>query len=437
MDSTSSNKPKGQRVFVIGNGMTKFYRPGKHDNDYPQLAKQAILRALRDANIPYSLVESAFAGYVYGDSVCGQRCLYTVGMTGIPLVNVNNNCSTGSSALYLAAQAVKSGVNDCALAFGFEKMFTGSHQTFFTDRTVPIDTFLIKDNELRGNAKAPFAPRLFGNAGVEHMQKYGTTQEHFNKIAWKNHKHSVNNPYSQFRDEYTLEQIAKSPLIHYPLTKLACCPTSDGAGAAIVASEDFVKKHGLEDQAVEILDIRLMTDFRSTFDDQSSIKLIGFDMTKACVEKVYQTAGITPKDVQVCELHDCFAANELVTYEALGLCEIGKAGEAIDRNDFTYGGKTVVNPSGGLISKGHPLGATGLAQCAELCWQVRGMADKRQVKDCKVALQHNLGLGGAVVIAAYKKYQSGYQKKFRADQTSDPAVLEKFEALEQQERPRL
>lgn len=160
----------------------------------------------------------------------------------------------------------------------------------------------------------------------------------------------------------------KSPMIHFPLHKLSCCPTSDGAGCAILANEQFVKKHGLEDQAVEILDIRLLTDFASTFDEKSSIKLIGFDMAKACAEQVYKAAGITPKDVNVCELHDCFSANELVTYEALGFCPIGKAGEAIDRGDFTYGGKIIVNPSGGLISKGHPLGATGLAQCAELCW---------------------------------------------------------------------
>jgi acetyl-CoA acetyltransferase len=235
--------------------MTKFYRPGKHDKDYPELAKVAILRALRDAGIGYEKVQSAYAGYVYGDSVCGQRAIYTVGMTGIPIINVNNNCSTGSSALYLAANAVRSGQFDCSLALGFEKMFTGSLQTFFTDRTVPLDQFFIVDNQVRGESKAPFAPRMFGNAGKEHMEKYGTKLEHFAKIAWKNHKHSVNNPYSQFRDEYTLEQIMKSPMIHFPLHKLSCCPTSDGAGAAIVVSEKFVKENGLEDQAVEILDI--------------------------------------------------------------------------------------------------------------------------------------------------------------------------------------
>jgi len=192
MEVTSQRR----RVFVVGNGMTKFYRPGKHDKDYPELAKQAILRALRDAGIGYEKVQSAYAGYVYGDSVCGQRAIYTVGMTGIPIINVNNNCSTGSSALYLAANAVRSGQFDCSLALGFEKMFTGSLQTFFTDRTVPLDQFFIVDNQVRGESKSPFAPRMFGNAGKEHMEKYGTKLEHFAKIAWKNHKHSVNNPYS-------------------------------------------------------------------------------------------------------------------------------------------------------------------------------------------------------------------------------------------------
>jgi acetyl-CoA acetyltransferase len=204
------------------------------------------------------------------------------------------------------------------------------------------------------------APRMFGNAGLEHIQKYGTTVEHFAKIAEKNHRHSVNNPYSQFRDLYTLDEILNSAKIHYPLTKLQCCPTSDGAACAIVCSEDFVIKNGLQDQAVEIKGMSLKTDFKSTF-DRSSISLVGGDMSKAAADAAYKMAGLKPSDVQVCELHDCFSANELITYEALSLCPVGKAGVHIDKGDFTYGGRIVVNPSGGLISKGHPLGATGLA----------------------------------------------------------------------------
>jgi sterol carrier protein 2 len=257
--------------------------------------------------------------------------------------------------------------------------------------------------EQRGFAKAPPAAQFFGNAGREHMERYGTKPEHFAKIGWKNHKHSVNNPYSQFQDEYSLEDIQNAPMVFDPLTKLQCCPTSDGAGAAILASERFVVEHGLQAKAVEIVGMAMTTDYASTFDEKSAIKLIGYDMTKQAARVVYEQAGIGPEDVDVVELHDCFAANELVTYEALGLCPEGKAGEFVDSGAQTYGGQVVVNPSGGLISKGHPLGATGLAQCAELNWQIRGEADKRQVAGAKIALQHNLGLGGAAVVAAYRK----------------------------------
>jgi sterol carrier protein 2 len=257
--------------------------------------------------------------------------------------------------------------------------------------------------EQRGFEKAPPAAQFFGNAGREHMEKYGTTPEHFAKIGWKNHKHSVNNPYSQFQDEYSLDDIKNAPMVFDPLTKLQCCPTSDGAGAAIVASADFVKKHGLEDKAVEIIGMAMTTDYASTFDEKSSIKLIGYDMTRKAAQKVYEQSGIGPEDVDVVELHDCFSCNELVTYEALGLCPEGKAGAFIDSGANTYGGDVVVNPSGGLISKGHPLGATGLAQCSELSWQLRGEAEKRQVDGAKIALQHNLGLGGAAVVTAYRK----------------------------------
>jgi sterol carrier protein 2 len=327
--------------------------------------------------------------------------VYEIGLTGVPIYNVNNNCSTGSTALYMAKQLVEGGIADCVMALGFEKMEKGSLGAKFNDRTNPMDKHFETMVSLRGFANAPGAPQLFGNAGREHMEKYGTTKEQLAKIAYKNHKHSVNNPYSQFRDEYSLEDILKSPTVHEPLTKLQCCPTSDGSAAAIICSEDFVKKHNLQSQAVEIVGMTMVTDFESSFKD-SCIKNVGGDMSKAAAQAVYKQAGLGPKDVQVIELHDCFSANELITYEALGLCEEGKAGQLVDNGDVTYGGKWVVNPSGGLISKGHPLGATGLAQCAELCWQLRGMAGPRQVKGATGALQHNIGLGGAVVVALYK-----------------------------------
>jgi len=288
------------------------------------------------------------------------------------------------------------------LALGFEKMEPGSLGAKFTDRTNPMDQHMATMINARGYAKAPPAPQMFGNAGREHMEKYGTTNIHFAKIAEKNHKHSVNNPYSQFRDEYTLDQILKSPEVFSPLTKLQCCPTSDGAAAAVLCSENFVKKHNLQSQAIEILAISMATDMPSSFEEGSCIKMVGSDMSKKATQEVYKKTGLNANDVQVNELHDCFSCNELLTYEALGLCSEGQAGKLVDAGDVTYGGKWVVNPSGGLISKGHPLGATGLAQLSELTWQLRGMAGKRQVKNAKVALQHNIGLGGAAVVAMYK-----------------------------------
>jgi sterol carrier protein 2 len=397
----------GNKVYVVGVGMTKFEKPGSRDWDYPDMAKEAGSKALADAGIDYDAIEQACVGYCYGDSTCGERAVYTLGLTGIPVYNVNNNCATGSTALFMAKQFVEGGLNDCVLALGFEKMEKGSLGIKYTDRTNPMDKHAKAMIDKRGFAKAPPAPQFFGNAGREHMERYGTTNEHFAKIGWKNHKHSVNNPYSQFQDEYSLEDIKNAPMVYEPLTKLQCCPTSDGAGAAVLASEAFVRKHGLESQAVEIIGMAMTSDFESTFSEDSSIKLVGSDMTRRAAEKVYEQSGVGPEDVDVVELHDCFSCNELITYEALGLCPEGKAGEFIDSGAQTYGGQVVVNPSGGLISKGHPLGATGLAQCSELNWQLRGEAEKRQVEGARVALQHNLGLGGAAVVTAYRKADLG------------------------------
>jgi sterol carrier protein 2 len=387
----------GRKVFVVGVGMTKFEKPGSKAWDYPDMAKEAGEKALADAGISYDKIEQAAVGYCYGDSTCGERAVYQLGLTGIPIYNVNNNCSTGSTALFMAKQFVEGGLAECALALGFEKMEKGSLGVKYTDRTNPMDQHFKLMVEMRGFAKAPAAPQMFGNAGREHMEKYGTTAEQFAKIGWKNHKHSVNNPYSQFQDEYSLEDILKAPMVYDPLTKLQCCPTSDGAGAAIV------KKHGLQAKAVEIVGMAMTTDFRSSFDEKSCIKMVGADMTKTAARKVYEQSGLGPENVDVVELHDCFSCNEMITYEGLGLCPEGKGGAFVDSGANTYGGKVVVNPSGGLISKGHPLGATGLAQCAELNWQLRGEAEKRQVPGAKVALQHNLGLGGAAVVTMYRK----------------------------------
>ncbi|XP_048352980.1 sterol carrier protein 2 isoform X2 [Sphaerodactylus townsendi] len=360
-------------------------------------------KALADAGIPYSAVEQAYVGYVYGDSTCGQRAIYhSLGLTGIPIVNVNNNCATGSSALFMARQLIQGGLANCVLALGFEQMERGSLSSKFNDRENPVTKHLEVIVNKYGLAAAPVAPQMFGNMGKEHMEKYGTKLEHFAKIAWKNHSHSVNNPNSQFQKEYSLEEILQSRKVFDFLTVLQCCPTSDGAAAAILASEEFVRNNGLESKAVEIVAQEMTTDFPSSFEENSCTKAVGYDMTKEAAKRCFSKAGLKPEDVDVIELHDCFSSNELITYEALGLCPEGKAGELIDRGDNTYGGKWVINPSGGLISKGHPLGATGLAQCAELCWQLRGEAGRRQVPSAKVALQHNLGLGGAAVVSLYR-----------------------------------
>jgi acetyl-CoA acetyltransferase len=389
-----------RKVCVIGVGMTKFHKPGAMD--YPTLTDEAGRAALTDAAIPYDAIEQAFCGYVYGDSTCGQRSVYQLGLTGIPVFNVNNNCATGSTALMLAAQAIGSGQSECVLALGFEKMEKGSLGTKYGDRTNPLDRHALLMNDLQGFQPAPPAAQMFGGAGREHMKKYGTTIQQLAGVASKNRKHAVDNERSQFRQACTVEEILASPMIFEPLTKFQCCPTTDGAAAAVLCSEEFAKRHGISNP-VTIAGIAMKTDLPSSFEPKSMIHMVGADMTKAAAAEVYSDTGFGPDDVDVIELHDCFTANELITYEGLGLCAEGEAGKLIEDDQTTYGGDWVVNPSGGLLSKGHPLGATGLAQCFELVQQLRGQCGTRQVADAKVALQHNLGLGGACVVTLYQR----------------------------------
>jgi acetyl-CoA acetyltransferase len=396
------------RVFVIGVGMTKFEKPGRREGwDYPDMALESGTKALADAGIDHGLVEQAFTGYCYGESCSGHRAVYGLGLTAIPVFNVNSNCSTGSSALFLAAQAIRGGLANCTLALGFEKMAPGSLGTNWNDREQPMQQHLQAMAELR-ELWFPPAPWMFGAAGLEHNDRYGSTAEHYAQVAEKNHRHSLNNPYAQFQDSYTLYEIKSAKMVYAEaqLTRPMCSPTSDGSGAAILASERFVEDHDLAGQAVEIIGQALVTDTPGTFDSGSVITLVGADMTRQAAQQVYQQAGIGPDDVDVIELHDCFAPNEVLTYEALRLCGEGEGHKLIEAGETTYGGRWVVNPSGGLISKGHPLGATGLAQCAELSWQLRGLADKRQVDGARLALQHNIGLGGSAVVTAYRALAS-------------------------------
>lgn len=390
-----------RKVNVIGVGMTKFSKPGSSP-EYYEMAKEAGVKALADAGVAYGDVQQAYVGYVYGDSTCGQRAVYELGLTGIPVVNVNNNCSTGSTALWLARQAIEGGMAECVLALGFEKMEKGALGAKYNDREPPLGKFAQVMNDLQGMNQAPPAAQMFGGAGREYRFQHGTKKETFGKISEKARTHASNNPYALFNQKMSLAEIMASEEVFDPLTRFQCCPPTCGAGAAILCSDEFAKKHKIKNP-VYIAAQAMTTDYPTTFEPQSMIKMVGFDMTKNAAKQVYEQAGIGPKDINVVELHDCFTANELLTYEALGLCNEGEAEKFIWDGDNTYGGKYVTNPSGGLLSKGHPLGATGLAQCTELVWQLRGQADKRQVEGARIALQHNLGLGGACVVTMYRK----------------------------------
>jgi len=389
-------------VRIAGVGMTPFVKPSGSPS-YVELAKAAVSHAFADAGVEYPDVEQAYVGYVYGDSTCGQTALYEVGLTGIPIVNVNNNCATGSTALFLARQAVASGAVECALAVGFEQMEPGALAMRYADRPSPLDRFMAIAEEKDPAARnVPIAVRLFGGAGLEYQERYGMKDETFARVSEKARRHARHNERAIFRNPVTVEEVLASPKVYGPLTRLQCCPPTCGAAAAVVVSEDFARRRALSAN-VAIRAQAMSTDFPSSFEDKSLIKAVGYDMTAAAARKVYEAGGIGPQDVNVVELHDCFTANEIITYEGLGLTPPGTAERFISDGDNTYGGKIVTNPSGGLLSKGHPLGATGLAQCAELVWQLRGQAGARQVEGARLGLQHNLGLGGACVVTLYER----------------------------------
>jgi sterol carrier protein 2 len=389
-------------VYVAGVGMIPFVKPGANA-PYPVMGAEATRLALADAGVGYDMIQQAYVGYVYGDSTCGQRALYQVGMTGIPIINVNNNCSTGSTALFLARQAIESGALDCVLALGFEQMKPGALGAVFTDRPSAFEDFDAVTDELVDARNIPLALRYFGGAGLSHMKKYGTPLASFAKIRAKASRHAKNNPLALFRKEVTADDVLNDQVI-WPgvMTRLMACPPTCGGAAAVLVSEKFAIKHGLR-KDVRIAAQAMTTDTPSTFRAGDMMQVVGFDMTQTAAKQVYDAAGVGPEDLDVVELHDCFAHNELITYEALGLCPEGGAARFIDDGDNTYGGKTVTNPSGGLLSKGHPLGATGLAQCYELTRQLRGNAAATQVDGARLALQHNLGLGGACVVTLYER----------------------------------
>ena len=390
------------KTIVAGVGMIPFTKPGASD-PYDRMGETAIRLALADAGIGYETVEQAYAGYVYGDSTAGQRVIYRVGMTGVPVVNVNNNCSTGSTALWLARQAIESGMAECVLAVGFEQMKPGALGQVFGDRPSPFLDFDAATDALVETADLPMTLRYFGGAGQSHMQKYGTRLETFASIRAKASRHAARNPLSLLRKEISTEEVMGAQVI-WPgvMTRLMACPPTCGAAAALLVSEGFARRHGI-DTSVRIRAQAMTTDTPATFDTRDMIDVVGADLTRRAAARVYEAAGIGPEDLEVVELHDCFAQNELITYEGLGLCGAGEGERLVEDGDNTYGGRYVTNPSGGLLSKGHPLGATGLAQCYELTHQLRGTAGDRQVDGARLALQHNLGLGGACVVTLYER----------------------------------
>jgi acetyl-CoA acetyltransferase len=391
-----------QSVHVVGVGMIPFTKPGASDA-YHVMGARAARLALEDAGLPYERIEQAYVGYVFGDSTAGQAAVYGVGLTGIPVINVNNNCATGSTALYLARQAVASGAAECVLALGFEQMVPGALKGTYDDRPSPLTRFVETMKEEQGVEPAvPRAAQFFGGAARAYMAEHGIRADTFARISVKARQHAARNPLAVFRQTVTLDEVLAAPSVFDPLTRLQCCPPTCGAAAAVVCSEDFARRHGL-DMRVRIAAQAMTTDTASTFGNHDMRKLVGYDMARAAADKVFEAAGIGADDVDVVELHDCFTANELITYEALRLTPEGTAEKFIVEGDNTYGGRVVTNPSGGLLSKGHPLGATGLAQCAELTWQLRGQADQRQVEGARLALQHNLGLGGACVVTLYQR----------------------------------
>ncbi|WP_030291494.1 lipid-transfer protein [Streptomyces katrae] len=394
------------KSYIVGVGMTKFEKPESRDWQYWDMAKEAGTAALADAGIPYEEVEQVPVGYCFQASTAGQRAAYELGLSGVPVYNVNNNCATGSTALMMARQFVEGGISDCVLALGFEKMKRGALGGGADGgdfKTSPVARHYGIMAAAHGFEMSPPTAQIFGNAAREHMERYGTTAAQLAAVAAKNHRHSANNPNAQFQDVYTVEEILAAKPIHEPLTKLQCSPTSDGAAAAVVVSERFVVRHGLHDKAVEIVAQAMTTDTEESFASGSCIDVVGKPMTAAAGRAVFSSCGLGIEDVDVIELHDCFSINELLTYEALGMCEEGAAGKLVESGATTYGGRWVVNPSGGLISKGHPLGATGLAQAAELVWQLRAEAGPRQVPGARVGLAHNIGLGGAAVVTLLRR----------------------------------
>lgn len=391
-------------VVIAGVGMVPFNKPGRSES-YDIMGANAARNALADAGVTYDDVEQAYAGYVYGDSCAGQAALYHVGINGIPVFNVNNNCASGSSAFSLATQAVKSGAVECAIAVGFEEMRPGAIELMFPDKVSPLarhSDAIANLLDLSEQERAlPPAVCMFGVQAQKLNQDYGISEQAMAKIAIKARLHAADNPNAIFREPLTEEQILAGDPIYRGLRKLFACPPSCGAASVVVCSEEFARKHGVRSD-IQLIGQGSCSD-RAEYFDGDVMDVMFRGVSRESASKAYESAGVGPEDIDVIELHDCFTSNEIITYTALGLCSMENAEQFIMDDQNTYGGKVVVNPSGGLLAKGHPLGATGLAQITELVWQLRGEAGSRQVEGARTALQHNGGLGSAGFVHIFQR----------------------------------
>jgi len=391
-------------VVICGVGMVPFKKPGQSDG-YEVMGANAAHAALTDAGLTYDKVDQAFASYVYGDSCAGQAALYKVGITGVPITNVNNNCASGSTAFALAAQAVKFGVSECVMAVGFEQMNPGAIEMVFPDRTSPLQRHTDALADLMGLSEKernlPPAVMMFGCQAELLMDNYGVSEEALARITMKSRVHAKHNPMAIYRDALTQDDILAKPPIYRGLRKLFACPPSCGAASVIVCSEDFAKKHNLPIQVV-VKGMGWCSD-KADYFTGDPLDITFKALSKNAADLAYEDAGVSPEDIDVIELHDCFTSNEAITYAALGLCHDDEIEKFIFDGNNTYGGKYVVCPSGGLLAKGHPLGATGLAQVTELVQQLRGHSGQRQVTGARLALQHNGGLGSAGFVNILEK----------------------------------
>ena len=376
-------------VAIVGANMIKFGR--YPDKDVVRLASDAAIGALKDAGISINEVEVMVSGNLYqSNAMIGQRIMKEIGATGIPVVNVANACATGSTAFREAYLAVASGAYDVALAIGSEQMGKMGLLGGGGERDISYST--------EGVMGTGLMPGVFGQTGVEHMRKYGTTAEQFAKIAVKNHKHGVHNPYAQYQKETPLEDVLNARMIAWPNTLFMCCPTGDGAAAAVLMSAEKARQYTSAPiwVAASVLTSDPWQERNPTMFDVNTL-------TRNAAKQAYEEAGIGPEDLSQVELHDCFATAELVHYDNLMLCDEGEAGRLIDEGETSVGGRIPVNASGGLLSKGHPLGATGVANIVEIVWHLRGQAGGRQVENSKVGLAHVIGLGSACTIHIVKK----------------------------------